>query len=443
MPEKNGERSGEPDRPEGMPERSHRFIHETIIRQPLTKRQAARRVLLAGACGAIFGVTAAVCFAAAAPLAERYIGQKPPESDGQITIPKDEPETTQAQPAETETAAQESQPVREMVRSEIGRYPYTAGDVDRIYAGLKEVADGADAGIVSVHSIQHQVDWFDNPIETTGQYAGILIAKTGQEALALTSEDALESADSIEVCLRDGTVLPGTARQRDTVAGLAVVSVDLSSLTQEQIDALAVVELGNSYSVKQGDIVLAVGSPAGIIHSTDYGTVSYVVKNVQMVDGTGRLFYASVSGAEGTFLINTEGQLIGWVTEEFGGEEGRGMTAVAGISDYKGILEDLSNGVAPPYFGIRGQEVSEAMAQSGLPAGIYVADSVLDGPAYNAGIQNGDIITALDGEPVMNMKDFQSRVENMSAGQTVAVTVQRNGKDAYTQIEFAVTAGAR
>lgn len=437
MPEKNGERSGEPNQAEETPGRNRRFIHEKIVRQPLTRRQAARRVLFAGACGLFFGVTAAAGFAAAG----RFLGRGTEGEDSQITIPKDDPETTQTQATEPETTEQESQPVRDLVRSELGRYAYTASDLERIYGSLKEVAEAADAGIVAVHSIQHQVDWFDNPIETTGQYAGILIAKTEREALVLTQEKALESADSIEVCLQDGTVLPGTARQRDKVAGLGVVSVDLSSLPPEKLEGLAVVELGNSYSVKQGDIVLAVGSPAGIIHSTDYGTVSYVVKNVQMVDGTGRLFYASVNGSEGTFLINLKGQLIGWVTDEYGREGG--MTAAAAVSDYKGILEDLSNGVAPPYFGIRGQEVSEAMAQSGLPAGIYVVDSVLDSPAYSAGIQNGDIITALDGTAVLNMKDFQSRVEDMSAGQAVAVTVQRNGKDAYTQIEFTVTVGAR
>lgn len=441
MPEKNGERSGGPNQPEETPGRQRRFIHEKIVRQPLTRRQAARRVLFAGACGLFFGIMAAAGFLAAGVAGGRFLGRGPEGEDSQITIPKDDPETTQA--TEPETTEQESQPVRDLVRSEIGRYTYTASDLERIYGGLKEAAAAADAGIVAVHSIQHQVDWFDNPIETTGQYAGIMLAKTEREALVLTAKEALESADSIEVCLSDGTVLPGTARQKDGVAGLGVVSVDLSSLTQEQIDGLTVVELGNSYSVKPGDVVVAVGNPAGIIHSMDYGTVSYVAKNVQMVDGTGRLFYTSASGMDGTFLIDLKGQLIGWVTEEYGREDGGGMTAAAAISDYKGILEDMSNGVTPPYFGIRGQEVSEAMAQSGLPAGIYVTDSVLDGPAYNAGIQNGDIITALDEIPVMNMKDFQSRVEDMSAGQAVAVTVQRNGKDAYTEIEFTVTVGAR
>ena len=71
------------------------------------------------------------------------------------------------------------------------------------------------------------------------------------------------------------------------------------------------------------------------------------------------------------------------------------MTTVVAISDYKGILEMMSNGIPAPYFGIKGQEVSQAMADSGMPSGIYVISAVTDGPAYNAGIQPGDILSLI------------------------------------------------
>lgn len=431
MPEKNGGR---------------RFIQEKIVRQPQSKRQIARRILLTAFCGVLFGVLAAVCFVVSKPIAERYLGQEEIEESQKVTIPKDEPETTgvpvQTTQAETE---EESEPVGELVRSEIARYPYEAADVDRIFGVIRTVAAEADRGIVSVHSIQHQVDWFDNPIETTGQHAGILIAKTGKQGLILTTEAAIESADSIEVALSDGTLLEGQVKQRDTVLDMAVVSVDLSALTQEQQEKLKVVELGNSYSVKQGDLVAAVGSPAGVIHSTDYGFISYVVKNVQFIDGMGRVFYTSVGGGarEGTFLVNLSGQLVGWVTQEYGSAQESGMTAVVGISDYKGILEDLSNGTAPAYFGIRGQEVSREQAEAGMPEGIYVAESITDSPAYNAGIQPGDIISVIGEADITNMKEFQNQLELLNAGQRVTVKVYRNGADAYRELEFAVEIGAR
>ncbi len=62
------------------------------------------------------------------------------------------------------------------------------------------------------------------------------------------------------------------------------------------------------------------------------------------------------------------------------------MTVAMAISDYKSILEKMSNGNAFPYFGIKGQEVSAIMNESGMPLGVYVVDVNADSPAYNAGI---------------------------------------------------------
>ncbi|MBS6956401.1 MAG: PDZ domain-containing protein [Enterocloster asparagiformis] len=435
MPEKNG------DKP-------HRFINEKIVRQPMSKRQIARRILLTAFCGILFGVLAAVCFVVSKPLAERYLGPEAAEESSQITIPKDEPETTTAA-VETTAAvsqpAQETEPVAEIVRSEMKNYQYSVDDLTTMYNSLRTVATEVGKGVVAVHSIQHQVDWFDNPIETTGQFAGVLIAKTKTEALILTPEEAIESADSIEVAFQDGTVVPGKIKQRDTVSNMAVVSIELSALSGDQVKKLTEVELGNSYSVKQGDMVIAVGGPAGIIHSTDYGFVSYVVKSVQAVDGIARIFYSDVSSSAqvGTFILNTNGQLIGWVTDQYDKEGECNMTTIASISDYKGVLQNLSNGMAAPYFGIRGQEVNSAMEESGLPQGIYVADCIADSPAYNAGIQPGDIITWIDGSKTNTMKDFQNQVESLKPGDKVNVAVQRNGKDSYKEIEYPVTIGSR
>ena len=62
------------------------------------------------------------------------------------------------------------------------------------------------------------------------------------------------------------------------------------------------------------------------------------------------------------------------------------------ISEYKGVLQKLTNGQSAPYFGIRGQDVTSVMMESGIPSGVYITDSIADGPAYNVGIQNGDIL---------------------------------------------------
>lgn len=78
-----------------------------------------------------------------------------------------------------------------------------------------------------------------------------------------------------------------------------------------------------------------------------------------------------------------------------------------------------------------------------MPEGIYVITSVNDSPAYNAGIQPGDVITWVNGAKIGNMKDFQNQIEALSLGDKIKVAVLRSGKNGYTEIEFQVTIGAR
>lgn len=427
---------------------TRRFINEKIVRQPLSRRQIARSILLTAFCAVLFGVLSAVCFVAARPLAQKALGQESTEASSQITIPKDEPETTKppTEPATETEIPVETEPVGEVVQAEMEKYQYSVEDLDKLYGNLRTIASTADNSIVVVHSIQHERDWFDNPIETTGQFSGAIVAKTPGEALILVPEAAVEVADSIEVMLSDGTLLEGAVKQSDSVMGLAVVSVEASRFDSTQYEKLEAIELGNSYSVKQGDLTVAVGAPAGIVHSSSYGFISYVIRNVQTVDGSFRVFYTDTkaSAKAGTFLLNTSGQLIGWATDKYTEAGESAMTVIAAMSDYKGALELLSNGIQVPYFGIRGQEVSQAMEDSGMPRGIYVTDSISDSPAYNAGIQPGDILNWINGTEVKNMKDFQNQIEKFRAGDKIAVAVLRNnGKDEYKEIEYQVTIGAR
>lgn len=125
------------------------------------------------------------------------------------------------------------------------------------------------------------------------------------------------------------------------------------------------------------------------------------------------------------------------------GTRERKAAAVMGISDYKGILEKLTNGLGIPYFGIVGQPVSEALAESGRPRGIYVIHAVADSPAYSAGIQNGDVITHIDGHDTTNMKEFQGIVENLERTGDHDDCGPAMAETEFTQLEFQVTVGAR
>lgn len=426
-------------------DRSWQFIQEKIVRQPLSRRQIIRYIILTVICAVLFGTISAVCFTVTKTVAKKIMGQEKAEESRSITIPKDEPETQTPVPVQ-ETSTEPTEPVEEKVRSELEKYPYSLEDLNKMYGNLRTLASEADKSIAAIHSIQREKDWFDNPIETTGQFSGVVIDARREEVLVLAPSKAVETADSLEVVFSDSEVVPGIVKQTDSQMGLTVICADVSSLEDVQYEKIKPVKLGNSYSSRQGDLVFAVGSPAGMVHSSSYGFISYIAKNVQMTDGNARVLYADVKSRAdaGTFLLNTDGELIGWGTDRYDQDVETGMKTFMSISDYKGILELLSNGIPVPYLGIEGQEVTTEMEKNGMPAGIYITAAAPESPAYNAGLQSGDILDEINDVKIEGMKNFQAQVERLHVGDHITVTVQRNnGKDEYKEIEFAVTMGAR
>ncbi len=431
-----------------------RFINEKVVKPPMTARQLAKRGVMMICGAAVCGAVAAVGFAVTMPWAVRTFGSEPVK-ESHISIPKDVPAETTAVPESTAvpgnaaagTSAPSEPPIEEKMQSVVENYRYTVDDLNSMISSLRIQALNADKAIVTVHSVQENVDWFDNPMETTGQYAGAVIAHTEQELLILTSESAVEHADSIKVAFAGGKEARGQMKQKDSLAGMAIVSVGVSEIPEGVLSTVRTLPLGNSYIVREGDMLIAVGSPAGVVHSMDYNFVSYVQTGAQMVDQNCRIVYSDIlaDAEKGTFVLNTAGELVGWAMEpsEDGTGDNRKFTKIIGISDYKGILEKMSNGLSAPYFGIVGQTVPEHVRTMGQSGGIYVMNSVPDSPAYNSGIQNGDIITAINGKTLNTMRDFHSMIDTLVSGQMVYVTVQRYGREAFAELEFQVTIGVR
>lgn len=436
-----------------------KFMREKIVKPKETKSQKAGRFFCLVLCAVILGVVAAVSFVVSLPVAKKYLATETTTQTVPITIEKDaEPDTTAVMETMESTAPEETLPepetvptvadedeIREIVKEEMAQSGWTIEDIRAFQYTITKLGAEADDSIVTVSAVKQQVDWFDNPVESTGQYAGVVLAVNPAEVVILCGEQAVDQADSLRVAFHDGATADGTVKMKDTVAGMAVISVNTEELSEFTRKQIQVMELGNSYSVKNGDLIIAVGSPSGHVHSIKNGMISYVAKGVQTVDGQTRVLYTDVDCSEekGTFFLNLSGQLIGWATDEFRTEENAGETMIMPISEYKGALQKLSNGIDVPYLGIMGLEVSASMQNEGLPKGIYITESIAEGPAYLAGIQNGDILTKIQGQEVLTIRDFQSKLEAMQSGVEILVTVARKGIDSYKEIEYRVTIGAR
>ena len=433
------------------------FMRETIVKPKEPKIRRAGRAFCLVLFAVILGIISAVSFVISVPFAEKYFGKETTAPSTPITIEKDtEPDMT-ATMETMEPTAPETQPqpeydpenneeaIRRIIRDELEQDGWTTEKVKGFNQVITGIGKDADKSIVTVSAVKHQKDWFDNPVESTGEFAGVILAVNSGEIVILTGEQAIEDADTLKISFGNGASASAWVKQTDTVAGIAAIGVNPAELETTTVEWIEPMELGNSYSVQTGDLLIAVGSPTGRVHSMKHGSVTYIATGVQTMDGQTRVIYTDIecNKETGTFFLNLSGQLVGWASALFDTEGETDGTFVMSISEYKGSLQKLSNGISIPYLGIKGQEVNETMQEDGIPQGIYITESIAEGPAYQAGIQNGDILTKIQGEQLETIRDFQNVMEDMESGAEITVVIQRKGINEYKEIEYHMTIGAR
>ena len=111
-----------------------------------------------------------------------------------------------------------------------------------------------------------------------------------------------------------------------------------------------------------------------------------------------------------------------------------------GISDLKAQIETMINEHGIMYCGITGQIVTEELAAKyGLPSGVYISNVDIDSPAYYAGLQAGDVISAINGQSVLTIQQFSEKLYQCADGEAMYVPAMRQGKDGYSDVAFSVS----
>lgn len=440
--------------PKDMP-----FVTEQIKKGSKVKRwigKTAKTMLLA----MLFGVTAGVSFALVFP----YVQKEDKGADisrETITIPRDtqpatkEPESTQGDALENLSATttenttpqetESSEPIENVVENVLAERKLTIEDYTAMYHAMYAVVEKVNKSIVTVTVAESELDVFNQTYELTADATGLIYNKTDTELLILADYDEIDTADTIRVTFKNGKECEAVLRKADEVTGMAVLAVDAALLGADLTQYPAAV-LGNSYTVKQGDVAMTVGAPFGYNYSMSYGVVTSVENSVQMVDGNYHLINTNILEAStgSGFLINTKGEITGIITKRYKSETAGGITTALAVSDLKGILERLSNGQDISYMGMKGQDVTPDVAKvTGLPKGVYISETVTGSPAYQAGIQSGDVLTEIDGQEIVSMKGFRNAIEGRRMGDTVHMKVLRRGREEYIEIEFDVIVDVR
>ena len=222
----------------------------------------------------------------------------------------------------------------------------------------------------------------------------------------------------------------------DIQTDLAVLKIDAEGLTPA--------EFGNSDDLRVGELVVAIGNPLGfeLYGTTTCGIVSAKNREVELEDKTMTLIQTDAainSGNSGGMLLNSYGQVIGINSLKMGSSYGEasveGLGFAIPINDAAEIIKSLINDgyvTGRPQLGITGTTITEEQAAFyHIPQGVYVY-SVSENSA--AGLQEGDVITAIDGVEITKMEELNERKNLHKAGETVTLGINRDGESMEVQV---------
>jgi len=439
------------------------FIKEKIVKKTGAGK-GFRSFVKITASAILFGVIAAVVFAVTAPVAiNSFVTETETTTEEVVVIPRDEPETQATlevmsssveetseaiNDGEVEndiTEAETTAPVEELVQEAIEGYKYSVEDLESMWSSAARLCNDLDPSIVTVRIKGQTEDMFGNLHKGESEFSGVIIAETYTESMILTSAVALDDINSIEIEWANGSTQQAYLRKMDKVADLAVICARKHDMNQSTKASAIPVELGNSYQVGRGDMLIAAGSPLGQVHSTAYSWASYVEYKHPDIDMNKRLIYinSQMDTEKGTWMFNTKGELVGWTETPEDIYNKNGKTAISGISDYKSLLESMINSADSAYIGIIPSETPYEDGEEEKPRGIYVMETVNEGPAYNAGILAGDIISEINDVVIRSVEEYEQELENLRPDDEITVVLHREARGEYKDMEYKLTVAAR
>ena len=367
-------------------------------------------------------------------------------------------------------------------------------------SSVSQVAKNAMPSIVSIVGVSvqeipqiYQYFGYGQQQETQSSGSGIIVGQNDTELLIATNNHVVSGTNSLTVCFtnQDGSAVTANGDVEKTSAegesgntnqdgqdssldevqsgavsaqikgtdadnDLAVISVKLEDIPEDVLSEIKVATIGDSDSLQMGEQVVAIGNALGYGQSVTSGYVSALNRQVSSDDTDGTFIQTDAAinpGNSGGALLNMKGELIGINSAKIASDEVEGMGFAIPISKAEPILDEMMNQETrykvededkAAYIGITCENVTSDVNQMyGIPQGVYVDTVVEGGPAEEAGIKKGDVITKIDGTAIDAYKDLVDRLEYYEAGETEELEVYRAQDGEYNAQKISVTLGAK
>ncbi|MFD1157343.1 trypsin-like peptidase domain-containing protein [Roseovarius aestuarii] len=259
--------------------------------------------------------------------------------------------------------------------------------------------------------------------------SGVILSSDG---IVVSNYHVVGQATDIRVVLTDRREFSARLLLADEESDLAILQVEAD-------EALPALELRDSDSVEVGELVLAIGNPFGVGQTVSSGIVSGLARSgVAMGNARGYFIQTDAPinpGNSGGALVDMAGRLIGintWILSRSGGSNGIGFAIPSALVDEFVTQARAGNDrFIRPWAGLNGQPVTADMAESlGLdrPGGIVISQVHPQSPFQDVGVEPGDVIAMVDGQPVNTPAEMIFRMSVAGMGDQARVSVLRNGK---------------
>lgn len=386
------------------------------------------------AMGAVFGIVAGSVFTGTAVIGTKLTGTGNTQSS--VTIP---------------TTATNTSSVQDSSATGTGM-------------SVKDVAASAMPSLVAISTMTvEEVQTFFGVAsqEVPASGTGVIVGQNDDELLIATNNHVVSGAQQLSVTFTDDTTIEGQIKGTDEANDLAVVAVKLSDIPEDTQSQIKVAVMGDSDALEVGEQVVAIGNALGSGQSVTSGYVSALNRDITSTDETTGQESTSEDliqtdaainpGNSGGALLNMNGELIGINEAKYSSTEVEGMGFAIPISKAEPILQNLMSLTTrykvddkdASYIGITMQDVESSVSETyGIPSGVRIESVVEGGPADEAGVKKGDILTKFDGRTVTNANGLKDILSYYAAGETVDITVERADDGEYKEKTLTITLGS-
>ncbi|MCM3666331.1 trypsin-like peptidase domain-containing protein [Mesobacillus subterraneus] len=333
--------------------------------------------------------------------------------------------------------------VEEISNSKIVTTPTSAKNT----GSIADIIEASSKSIVGITNIQQQNNPFSRSQGSVegGSGSGVIFKKSGGSAYIVTNNHVIEGAAKVEVSLYNGEKVEAEVVGADALTDLAVIKIIAEKATD-------IIDFGDSSVLRPGDQVLAIGNPLGLdlSRTVTQGIVSAVDRSISVPTSAGEWEMNVIQtdaainpGNSGGALINTEGKVIGINSLKISQNGVEGLGFAIPSKDVLPIVRQLieKGKVDRPHLGVSLADLAQIpeMYLENLPddveSGTMVTSVAADSAAAKAGLQEQDVIVAINEEKVENSSDLRRYMyTKLKTGDKAEIKIYRDGKQMTVQV---------